>query len=436
MQLTVAQVIAATGAIPHEVDKDATITGWSIDSRAVRAGDLFIALKGEIHDAHQFVPTAIANGALAALVHEPVAAPHLLVRETLDALQKLASYARRRWGRDVVCVTGSAGKTSTKDIIADLLGTRFHIGKTVGNFNNHIGLPLSILRIADESEIAVFEAGMNHAGEIRQLASIAQPGVGVVTNVGYAHVEFFESIDGVAAAKRELIEALPSDGVAVLNADDPRVTRFAFAGRTIRYGFTEAADVRAIPSEDGFVVEGVRFKTALAGHHSVLNILAGLAAARVYEIPLNDLVEPVAALRPSKMRGERSVVNGITILNDSYNSNPEAARRMIDCLQSEAAATRRIAVLGEMLELGHMAEPLHRELGTYAAEQGVDVVIGVAGASRFLVEEAGHKTAAYFFVDAEAAGSFLKEFVGPGDAILFKGSRGTHVERALARIEN
>jgi UDP-N-acetylmuramoyl-tripeptide--D-alanyl-D-alanine ligase len=436
MQLTLAQVVAATGAIPSNVDLDQIVTGWSIDSRTLNPGDLFLAIKGDIHDGHAFLPAAIERGAVAALVQTKVDGPSLLVPDTLVALQKLASYARHHWGRDVVCVTGSAGKTSTKDIVAELLGGHFRIGKTIGNFNNHIGLPLSILRIPNESEIAVLELGMNHAGEIRALASIANPRVGVVTNVGYAHVEFFESIDGIAAAKRELIEALPIDGIAVLNADDERVSCFTFAGRTIRYGFSDTADIRAELTANGFAVNGVEFETELPGRHSISNILAGIAVATVaYGIPLADLAAPVAALRPAKMRGERTVRNGIIILNDSYNSNPEAARHMIDCLQAEPAK-RRIAVLGEMLELGHMAEPLHRQLGAYAANAGVDLVIGIAGASKFLVEEAAHTQAAHFFPDAESAGNFLKQIVHAGDAILFKGSRGTHVERALATMED
>lgn len=432
MRLTLGQVAQATGATPSNVDPNETATGWSIDSRSVDPGDLFIALKGDVHDAHAFVPSTLQAGAIAALVSTPVAGPHLLVPDTLKALQQLASYARDNWRGDVVCVTGSAGKTSTKDIIAELLSVRFRVGKTVGNFNNHIGLPLSILRIPDESEIAVFELGMNHAGEIRDLAAIAKPRIGVVTNVGYAHIEFFDSIEGIAAAKRELIEALPPAGIAVLNADDERVSKFPHPGQTIRYGFSPNADICAEMDGSVFRVNGIRFETQLAGRHSILNILAGLSVATAVGIELKQLVEPVARLTPAKMRGERKTHNGVTILNDSYNSNPEAAKRMLDCLAKETAA-RRIAVLGEMLELGHMAETLHRELGRYAKEKGIEVIVGIAGAAKLLTEEAGSQ---YFFPDAESAGDFLRNFVRPGDAILFKGSRGTHVERALARIED
>ncbi len=450
MQLSLAQVGEATGAqfdgLPHSVE-NIDVQGWSIDSRTVAPGDLFFALKGEHFDGHQFVAEVLEKGAAAAIVSEDVTAVGavLKVDDTLAALQKLAHWARVRWNRPVVAVTGSAGKTSTKDIIAALLAVRLRVGKTVGNFNNHIGLPLTLLRIADDAEVAVVEMGMNHAGEIRQLAAIAEPQFGVVTNVGYAHVENFASIEGVAAAKRELIEGLAPGGTAVLNADDERALQFreSHGGPAITYGFSAHADVRATeveinPDGSNFIVNEVRFHSKLTGRHAVSNILAGLAVASLFGIPLDGLVEAVAQLSPGKMRGERLLWNGIVVLNDSYNSNPEAARNMIDVLKAEPAG-RRIAVLGEMLELGAMAEELHRDLGNYVVHSGIDVLIAIRGAARFLVEEAEKRDpsnrAAFFFDDAEAAGDFLRNFVKSGDAILFKGSRGTHVERALARME-
>ncbi|MBV9264842.1 MAG: UDP-N-acetylmuramoyl-tripeptide--D-alanyl-D-alanine ligase, partial [Acidobacteriaceae bacterium] len=250
MQLTLGEVATATGAIAQNIDLSLYAAGWSIDSRTAAAGELFFAIEGDVHDGHRFVQEVIGRGAIGAVVrrdYESNVLPLLRVPDTLGALQESAAFARRKWNGRVVGVTGSAGKTGTKDIIAELLGTKYRVGKTVGNFNNHIGLPLSVLRIPCQSEIGVFELGMNHAGEIRALARIAQPHIGVVTNVGYAHVEFFESIDGIAAAKRELIEALPENGTAILNADDHRVVRFrdSHTGRSITYGFSEGADVRA-----------------------------------------------------------------------------------------------------------------------------------------------------------------------------------------------
>jgi len=448
MELSLAHVQEATGAqVRGSSIAHALVRAYSIDSRTIAPGDLFFAIKGERFDGHSFVTDVLARGAIAAVVSEApaeVAGTILQVADTLNALQRLAAWARRQWAKPVVAVTGSAGKTSTKDIIAEFLSVRLRVGKTIGNLNNHIGLPLALLRIQDSADVAVLELGMNHAGEIRHLAGIAQPQIGVVTNVGYAHVEAFDSIDGVAAAKRELIESLPATGIAVLNADDPRVLAFraVHPGRSVTYGFSDGADLRGTALEmnaegAAFTVCGVRFQTALTGRHAVSNILAGLAVAKLFDIEPRELIESVARLVPGEMRGQRSRWRNIAVLNDSYNSNPEAARNMIDILRQEAAQ-RRIAVLGEMLELGRLAESLHRDLGNYVANAGVDVLIGVSGVSRFMVEEArraGMTHAAFFFENPQEAGQFLREFVRPGDAILFKGSRGVHVEQALAAMK-
>jgi UDP-N-acetylmuramoyl-tripeptide--D-alanyl-D-alanine ligase len=357
----------------------------------------------------------------------------------------LARTVRNTWTKPIVAVTGSAGKTSTKDIISRLLEIRYKVGKTIGNLNNHIGLPLTLLRLPADSDLAVVEMGMNHAGEIRHLAEIARPQIGVITNVGYAHIEAFESIDGIAAAKRELIESLPPDGIAVLNADDKRVRNFGshFSGKIVTYGASPDSDVRAenittAPEATRFEVQGVAFQTALTGSHAVSNILAGMAVAQEFGIPLDALRQVVTELTPARMRGERKNLRGMTILNDSYNSNPEAARAMIDVLMSEPAK-RKIAVLGEMLELGTWAESLHRDVGRYAALRGVDILIGVRGAAHWITEEAVsagmNQQSTLFFEDAESAGVFLRKFSEPGDALLFKASRGTQIEKALARME-
>jgi UDP-N-acetylmuramoyl-tripeptide--D-alanyl-D-alanine ligase len=315
------------------------------------------------------------------------------------------------------------------------------VGRTVGNFNNHIGLPLSILRMPDEARAAVLELGMNHAGEIRALAAIAKPEVGVVTNVGYAHIEAFDSIEGIALAKRELIESLPAGGVAVLNADDERVRKFrhVHSGRTVLYGLSPDADVRATGIEMHqarvrFRACGVKFETPLAGRHGIRNILAGIAVARLFDIDAADLTGAVGSLVPGKMRGERIEIGGVTVIDDCYNSNPDAVRAMLDVL-GDTPARRRIAVLGEMLELGRWSEPLHRDVGRYAARCGITVLVGIRGVARSMVEaatEAGlAKNAAYFFEDPADAGTWLRDVTQPGDAILFKGSRGTRVEKAL-----
>jgi UDP-N-acetylmuramoyl-tripeptide--D-alanyl-D-alanine ligase len=424
---------------------DLEVSGWSVDSRTLAPGDLYFALRGPSHDGHGFVEEAQRKGAAGVVVDHPVEGIRnaVIVDDTLQALQSLAGWARREWGGQVVAVTGSAGKTTTKDAIAHLLAVEMKVGKTIGNLNNHVGAPLSILRLPDDCQVAVLELGMNHAGEIRDLAEIAGPNVGVVTNVGYAHTEFFADIEGVAAAKRELIEALPEDGVAVLNADDSRVAGFkdSHGGRTVTFGFSEGAQVRARELElsadrSQFEVDGVQFDIPLPGRHGVMNALAAIAVARVFDIPPKRLTEAARSFEKGKMRGERIDKDGISILNDCYNSNPEAVRAMVDVLGA-IPARRRIAVLGEMLELGPSAEPLHREIGNYVARRGIDALIGIRGASAYMVDEAvraGMSGAAYFFEDPETAGIFLLRMAREGDAVLFKGSRGVAVEKAMERL--
>ncbi len=431
-------------------DDDVTITGWSVDSRTVKSGDLFFALRGPNHDGHAYAGEVLAQGAVAVVVDRAVdgsAAPPgriLRVADSLQALQQLGAWARQSWGGRVVAVTGSAGKTTTKDLIAEMLTEGYVTSKSQGNLNNHIGVPLSLLRIDDAAEIAVIEMGMNHAGEIRQLAAIAKPETGVVTNVGPAHMESFESLDGVAAAKRELIEALPPGGTAVLNADDERVSHFADAhsGRSIKFGMTPHADVRGEDVE--LSPEGVRFRvgethfqSSLNGAHNVSNLLAGIAVAGAYGIPPQRLIEKIRNFTPAKMRGESFHHQGVLVYNDCYNSNPDAVRAMLDLLK-QTPAKKRIAVLGEMLELGHWAEPLHREVGNYVAKSGIHVLVGIRGAACYMMDAAQRAglpvDAAFFFDDPQEAGRMVRSLASPGDAILFKGSRGVHVEQALEQF--
>jgi UDP-N-acetylmuramoyl-tripeptide--D-alanyl-D-alanine ligase len=435
------EVKAVAHALGLTVESEARITGWSIDSRAVAPGDLFFALRGPNHDGNAFVGEVLRKGAVAAIANEPQPGLVLIVPDTLGALQSTAVWALKHWGGEVIGVTGSAGKTSTKDVIATMLARSMPVGKTIGNLNNHVGVPLSILRLPSQARVAVLEMGMNHAGEIRALCAIARPRIGVVTNVGYAHMEAFDSIDGVAAAKRELIESLPSDGIAVLNADDPLVSHFleVHQGRSITFGIDREADIRATEvqlTDHGvsFRVEGVQFESALIGRHSVSNILAGLTVAALYGIRPSELTEVVKDLAAPPMRGRRLIHNEVVILDDCYNSNPDAARAMIDVLR-DTPAKRRIAVLGEMLELGRWSEPLHRDVGSYVAASGIDVLVGIRGEACHLVDAARQsglaEDAAFFFPDARAAGEHLRRIARPGDVILFKGSRGTHVEHAL-----
>lgn len=414
--------------------------GVSTDTRTIEAGQAFVALTGDNHDGHDFVEAARARGAAAAVLTRPVKVEiaQQIVSDTLDWLQREAAMRRKQWGRAVVGVTGSAGKTTTKDAVAAALAAKFRTGKTRGNFNNHIGVPLSILNLDDTCEAAVLEIGMNHAGEIRHLATLARPQVAVVTNVGTAHIEHFDSIEGIALAKRELVESLDADGVAVLNWDDERVRRFAdvHGGRVVSYGIGEGADVRAEKVEYGargarFEVDGMMVACPLPARGGVLACLGALAVARAMGVDMASARQRLETLTPPAMRFERLESGGAVVWNDSYNSNPEAAKMMIDLL-ADTPGQRRFAVLGEMRELGRWSVQLHREVGEYAAARGIDTVVAVKGDAAHLAESARlGGCEAVFFEEPGEAGQWLRGAVRAGDAVLFKGSRGTKVEKAL-----
>ena len=399
------------------------------------------------HDGHHYVAAAVEKGAAAVVVGAADAASPVRVVQVPDTLGGLAGTGvlgacAGAGAVTVIAVTGSAGKTTTKDAIADVArgGPCRWAAPTEGNFNNHVGLPLSHAAPARRAASAgVLEMGMNHAGETEaNWPRLRVPDVGVVTNVGYAHVEFFDSIDGVAAAKRELIECLPKEGVAVLNADDERVLAFrdVHPGRAVTFGFSERAKVRGEVLEEGpsgskFRALGVEFETGMPGRHAILNLLAAIAVADVFGVDPRRLREAVRQFGPGKMRGERLEHNGITVWNDCYNANPEAMKSMIEVLRATPAG-RRIAVLGEMRELGSASEMLHREVGHYAATHGVDLLVAVHGHAVEMAEAAGGT--AMYFDDPVEAGEFARKWARPGDAVLFKGSRGVKMERALERF--
>ncbi len=445
----VADLISAAG----DFDREACAEGYSIDSRTLRAGQLFFAIHGERLDGHQFVMTALAAGAVAAVVGKDWAsagapavdrAKLLPVDDTLAALQTLGAGVRRLWGKSLVAVTGSAGKTTTKEAIAHVLGARFRVLKSEGNLNNHFGLPLQLLRLEPEHDLAVIEMGMSHAGEIAALARIAQPQIGVVTNVAPVHLEFFDSIAGIARAKYELIEALPAGGTAVLNADDDYVSQFGrdFRGKVITYAVRKPAEVQAENvrragdgSEFDLVVGGCRehVRLALLGEHNVYNALAAAAVGLERGIKPSEVAAALASLAPADKRGQLLKITGATVINDCYNSNPNALKAMVDSLAAIDAG-RRVCVAGEMLELGAAGPELHRECGEYMAARGVDVVLGVRGLARAIVDAAGHCGVHAEFVETpEAAGAWLAREIRAGDAVLLKASRGVRLERALEK---
>jgi len=377
----------------------------------------------------------------------------LVVADTFVALKGLARAVREAWGGKIAGVTGSVGKTTTKEILAALLGARFRVLKSEGNFNNEYGLPLTLFHLNETHQAAVLEMGMSRRGELSRLAEIARPDVGVVTRVAPAHLEFFASVEEIALAKRELIEGLNGrESVAVLNGDDPLVAAFASQapGRVLTYGITNAADFRAEAIEDRgalgstFVLaqggKRVRLELALAGRHVISNALAALAAASVWSIGAAEAQDVLRDLRAPAMRGELlRFTNGAALINDSYNSSPAALHAMISVLAATPDYRRRILAAGEMRELGQTSPKLHREAGNFAAKTAkIDWVVGVAGDASQIVEGAVAagvpRSQTKFFASSEEAANFLLDFVIPGDLLLVKGSRGVKMEHIVEAL--
>src|SRR5579863_5846270 len=342
----IAEFVSAAGEFPRE----AVAQAYSIDSRTIGPGQLFFAVKGERLDGHDYVFAALEKGAVAAVVRKdhldryPDKTRLLAVDDTLTALQTLATAVRKLWGKPLVGVTGSAGKTTTKEAIAHVLAARYRVLKSEGNFNNHFGLPLMLLKLEPQHDLAVIEMGMSHAGEIRALAKIAQPEIGVVTNVAPVHLEFFDSLAGIARAKYELIESLPPSGTAILNADDEYVSQFGrdFRGKVVLYGLKPTADVRAENIEMRGA-EGSAFEVAvgscremvslpLLGAHNILNALAAIAVGLDRGLTPSEAVHALASLAPADKRGQVVKLGNITVINDCYNSNPTALDAMVDAL--------------------------------------------------------------------------------------------------------
>jgi UDP-N-acetylmuramoyl-tripeptide--D-alanyl-D-alanine ligase len=458
LELTLGWVAKTVGGTLQSGDPEVPVGDVLTDSRTLRAGDLFVALKGPRFDGHSFVEEVLGRGAAGAIVEaagsqkQDPAYGVIVVADTLRALQELAHGVRMAAGTRVIAITGSAGKTTTKETIAEMLATRYRVVKNKGNLNNHIGLPLSLMQLRTKPDVAVMELGMNHAGEISRLVEIAEPDVRVWTNVGDAHLGFFASPDAIADAKGEILQRASAATLLVCNADDTRVmTRArAFAGRTITFGTVGDADVRADSIEDRGV-DGMRarvttpagervLETPLLGRGTLANVLAATAVALDSGIALDAILDVAARLRPADRRGAVAHLGGgITLIDDSYNSSPTALRRALDVVAHETRCERKIAVLGEMLELGDHAQALHEECGRAAAAAGLTMLFSIGGTPARALADAAiaagmpRESVAYYEQSAEAIAP-VSARVRRGDLVLVKGSRGTRTDLVADRL--
>lgn len=471
---TLIPLTIAPGGMPDFSPAEIVFPGISIDSRTIKEGELFLALKGDRFDGHDFVKDAlkVAGGALVhrtaqcvmeALSQEPslhsadydgrAAAPKVLIAvdDTLRALHDLARFLRKRFAGSVVSVVGSNGKTTTKELICSILETRWNVLKTAGNLNNHIGMPLSMTRISGDTDALVLEMGTNRPGDVDQLCSIGLPDIGVVTNIGYEHIEGFGSIERVRAAE---LEIAPYVTKLVVNADDAFLmegVNETFRGTVVTFGIEQPeAEVRA--EDTVFSDEGTRFSLVargeqiavqlrLAGLFNVYNALAAAAAASTIGFALQEIKAGLEAFGGVALRFEIRRIGGVTYLNDCYNANPssmeasvkELVRRVQASGPGQQGSRRAIAVLGDMLELGDFAVEAHRKLGAWMAELPVAVVIGAGPLMAHAV--AAFTGTALHEDTAENAAAALVSIVKEGDIVLIKGSRGMRMERVLAAVE-
>ena len=450
MNLTLEEISSAVGGVLNGPGSQ-KVTGYSIDSRTLQPGALFFAVKGPRFDGHDFVQQVFQKNAAAAVVEERTATysgSTIRVKSTVEALQTLATEVRRRWGKPIIGITGSAGKTTTKEMVAAVLGKKFTVLRSMGNLNNEFGLPLCLLRVERYQNIGVLEMGMSAKGEIRKLAAIAEPNEGVVTNVNPVHLEFFKSVDEIAEAKAELLDGLHYPKVGYLNNDDSRVRAMSrkFSGRIITYGIKSVAAFKVQQIQDlgldgtAFTVHhdrrDLQFVLPLLGQHNVANALAAIAVGATHDVSWEQIREALAEMKPEKMRGQ--VVKfreGFAVIDDSYNSNPRALSEMIRFMGKLQGFQRKILVAGEMLELGPEGSEMHRNCGREAAKAGFETIIAVQGQAAEILEgafEAGmNRSRLKFGRDAVETGDILARTVRKGDVVLIKGSRGVKLEQAL-----
>jgi UDP-N-acetylmuramoyl-tripeptide--D-alanyl-D-alanine ligase len=461
ISLSAAEIAAATGGRLLSGDAARRVERWSIDTRTLQPGDLFVAIRGDRFDGHDFVAAALAAGAAGAVVTATPALPEagkagpapllIEVADTTRALQDGAREIRRRSGATVVAITGSAGKTTTKELTAEFLSGTRTVFRNRGNLNNHIGLPLSLLELRTRPDVAVVELGMNHPGEIRTLVGVAEPDVRVWTNVGDAHLGFFDSADQIADAKAEILEQARPRDLLVSNADDDRIQARAqwFGGRILTFGLSDRAHVRASGVRhrglDGMAATvttpagSFPLETPLLGTGNLLNVLAATAVAIDMGVAPGEIAARAAAMKPAAHRGELlRLPGGVTLIDDSYNSSPAALKRSLETVAAATGSARKIAVLGEMLELGAHAASLHEECGRAAADAGLELLIAVGGdaAERLAGAARSAGLAAVVHVpSSDAAAELALQRVRPGDLVLVKGSRGIRTDLVVDRLK-
>lgn len=448
-KLSILQIVDLAGVKLESGDRNVVVDKISTDSRTVKPGEIFVALRGENFDGHKFVEEVAEKGAAGAIVdlawqgRVPGSFAVLRTKDTLRAYQNLAANYRKSLPLKIIAITGSNGKTSTKDFTASVLARKFRVTKTEGNFNNQVGLPRTILEATSDDQVAVWEIGMNHPGEIAPLAKIAEPDAVIITNVGIAHVEFMGSRDAIAKEKGALAQAVAPEGTVILNADDSFSQKIAartrakliFAGTSS--GAVRAADIRQSAEGSEFtIMEGAhrcRAQLPVPGLHMVQNAMLAVAAGRLFGLSIEECAAGLVSAPLTKARLQIKRVGGVQFIDDSYNANPDSMKAALRTLVELDADGKRIAVLGEMGELGEESESGHREVGECAAELGIDQLIAIGETGAIIAQAAkkcGLRKSVAVRSTSEAA-EMLADIAAPGDLVLIKGSRLARTERVL-----
>jgi UDP-N-acetylmuramoyl-tripeptide--D-alanyl-D-alanine ligase len=454
MHLTIAEILEATGGSLINGVSDNWISKVSTDTRKLEKNDFYIVLKGPHFDGHDFIKNAIAKGAMGALVSHnssfeyPPFFKVITVGDTLKALGDLARFWRRKFTIPVLAITGSSGKTTTKEMIAACLKEKGPVCKTEGNLNNLIGLPLTLFNMEARHHYAVIEMGMNAFGEIARLAEITMPTLGLITNVGRAHLEGVGSVEGVAKAKGELFEAMNAKASVLVNCDDPFIVKMPTKAKKLTYGFAPEAQVRCVkvqPGENDMRVtiqdpnQETEFKLPVTGPHQAANWVASYAACLHLGISPTQAQEGISKFKHSKMRGEEiHLSNNILVINDTYNANPDSMRASLVALKQRFPHKRKIAVLGEMFELGEESDCLHLKVGEEAALQDVFLVMTFGKRGSILAEGFQRKSGskAYSFESREILVEKLKSLLTADDVVLVKGSRGSKMDEVVELLKS
>ncbi|HHW32322.1 MAG TPA: UDP-N-acetylmuramoyl-tripeptide--D-alanyl-D-alanine ligase [Clostridiaceae bacterium] len=455
LALKCSEILAAVRGVLLNGTPDAEITGVSIDSRKIMDGDLFIPIKGERYDGHDFIEQAVNSGAKAVLTSKDIKIDGgsivvIKVNDTKKALGDLAAYYRSKFNIPFIGITGSVGKTSTKEMVACVLGQHLNTLKTMGNYNNEIGLPLSVLNLDSRYQAAVFEMGMNSFGEISRLTSIVKPDVAIITNIGMAHIEKLGSRQNILKAKLEILEGLSKEGLVILNGDDKLLSgmRGLLGFRTKYFGTEEEVDYKAenirLAGEKGSYfeirIDGVDYEIYVPapGIHNVYNALAAIASGIELNIPVDDIIKGIREYKPEKMRLNIIELKDIKIIDDTYNANPQSMEAALNVLKDVAGNSRKIAVLGDMLEMGEWADQAHYGIGKLAFSKGINYIITVGNNAKKIAEGALNSGAnpenVKTFENNAQGWNYLKELIMSGDVILVKGSRSMKMEEIVNKL--